>query len=205
MSSQATYLSLADAKENFLAEDVETVVETPDYFDVSVTPPGEYLSASRKVTKVTKKTDGSVVFELTLEGGIRTLDETGQVFGNGKYPFRVWISTKLFTQMGKPGQTSGAAQFLRENGYDQKSLKTLSDVIDAMDASQSTPLKVWVAWTDRGVKQPDGSYKNLNLKTKDFVTGQNSDGTPVYSPVINVNGTQVIATEKIGSFKAYNG
>lgn len=204
MGTQETYLSLDAARDNFLAEPVDAVTETPDYLDIAVTPPGEYLSQRRRVTKVTKKPDNSVTFELTLEGGIRTLD-TGLVFGNGKYPFRTWVSTKLFTQQGKPGQTSGVAQYLKEAGYDPKTLRTQADILDAMEQSQEVPLKVYVGWTDRGEKQPDSTYTNLNLKTKDFINGQAEDGKPTYTPQVERNGKKVTATEKIGGFRSYGG
>lgn len=203
MSTQTAYLSLAEAKENLLSEDIPFVSETEDYFDSNITPVGEYLSQSRTITKVTPKNDGSLVFEVSLTGGVRNLDGSGVTYGNGKYPFRTWLSTKLFTQNGRPGQTSSAAQYLREAGIDPKVLKTKSDFVEAMEASLTVPLKVFIGWTDRGEKQGDGSYTRRNMKTKDFVTGQREDGSPIYSPEIEVNGQTVRATEKVGSFRGF--
>lgn len=202
-NTAGAYLSLAEAKESMLSENVPFVVESEDYFDSNLTPVAEYLTQSRNITKVTGKPDGSIVFEISLTGGVQTLDGSGVSFGNGKYPFRTWLSTKLYSQSGRPGQTSGAAQYLREAGIDPKNLKVRGDFLEAMESSLLTPMKVFVGWTDRGEKQPDGSYTRRNLKTKDFITGQKEDGSPIYSPVIDVNGVQVKATEKIGSFRSF--
>jgi hypothetical protein len=202
-ANASSYLSLAEAKENLLSEDIPFVTETADYYDQNLTPVGEYLSQSRTITKVTPKADGSIVFEVSLTGGIRTLDGSGVTFGGGKYPFRTWLSTKLFAQNGRPGQTSSAAQYLREAGLDPKGLNTKSDFIEGMEASLSIPLKVFIGWTDRGEKQADNTYTRRNMKTKDFITGQKEDGSPLYSPVVNVNGVEVKATEKVGSFRSF--
>lgn len=203
MTTANAYLSLAEAKENFTAENIPFVVETEDYSDQTLTPVGEYLSQSRSITKVTPKPDGSVVFELSLTGGVQTLDGSGVTYGGGKYPFRTWLSTKLFAQNGRPGQTSGAAQYLREAGIDPKNLKTKTDFIEGMEASLMVPMKVFVARTDRGEKQPDGSYTRRNLKTKDFLVGSSPEGTPIYAATIDLNGITVKGTEKIGSFRSF--
>lgn len=205
--STDSYLDLAKGREQFLAEPIDFVVETTDYYDVSVTPPGEYLSVSRTIEKIANKVDPvtnvtSTTFTVLLTGGIRSLGTDGSVYNNGKFPLRGWLSTKLFEQTGKPGKTSQAAQYLKEAGFDPKGLDR-ELFLEAMEASLTTPMKVYIAWKDRGVKQPDGSYKDLKLKTKDFITGQREDGSPIYSPVITVNGVEVKATEKIASFRAF--
>lgn len=205
MSSPATHLDLAAARENFLAEDVEVIVESNDFSNISVTPPGEYLTPFRTLGNITTKVvEGQTVttFEIQLTGGVKDLN-TGQTFGGGKYPFRTWQSTKLFEQSGKPGKTSQISQYLREAGFDPKTLRTRQDIMDAVEASLNVPLKVYIAWKDRGVKQADGSWKDYNLKTKDFQTGTREDGSKIYSSVITYNGEEVRATEKVGSFKSF--
>lgn len=202
MASQAVYTDLAAARENAVAENVETIVETPDYFDMNVTPPGEYLTQARTIAKITNKQNGTTTFEIHLTGGVKDLT-SGVAFGNGKYPFRKWLSTTLFEQNGKPGKTSQVSQYLREAGFDPKTLRSKQDVLDAMEASLNVPMKVYVGWRDKGVKQPDESYTDLKLKTKDFITGQREDGSPIYSPVITRDGVEVKATENIGSFRSF--
>lgn len=201
MASPATYNDLAAAREQYVAENVDVIIETNDYFDVTVTPPKEYLTPQRSLAKINNKPDGTTTFELQLTGGVKDL-ETGQAFGTGKYPFRTWLSTKLFEQNGKPGKTSQVSQYLKEAGFDPKTLKNRQDILDAMEASLNIPLKVFIAWRDKGVKQADNTWTDRKLKTRDFeVIDEN--GTKKYSPVITVDGEQVFATEKVGSFRSF--
>jgi hypothetical protein len=178
--------------------------DTPGF---KVTPPGKYLSQSRVVRgkKITKGDyAGHFEFEIRLEGGI--IDpKTGKTFGTGKFPMTKKVSTIPFplkdfdTQQpilnadGSQKKSSAVANYLMQFNYKPSNM-TLNEVLDAMVETQAIPLGVGVGRTDKrvegGVDPATGKTVWLGgeLKTKDFQTGVDADGNPIYADVVTKDG-----------------
>lgn len=179
-----------------VAEQVDSI-ETDDYVDYNLIQPGTYLSQSR-VIKVSKK-ERWFSAEISFPAGIQN-PETGQSFGGGQYPLRTWVTSKKYQQEGKPGQTSGMAEYLKSVGFDVKLLQTNEDILDALEESQNLPVNVFIGWTNKTEKLPDGSYSKEFAKLKDFNVGTKEE--PVYQPfVVDANGTKFPAKHKVSSFR----
>ncbi len=191
--SEDLYVSPSELKN--VAEQVESI-ETDDFVDFAIIPVGEYLSQSRTI-KVAKK-EKWFSAEVSFPNGIQN-EETGQSFGGGQFPLRTWITSKKYEQAGKPGQTSGIAEYLKKVGYDVKLLTTNEDILDALEESQAVPVKVYVGWTNRTEKLPDGTYSKEFAKTKDFNVGTKEE--PSYQPFFVKDGEKVLARHKVSGFK----
>lgn len=192
-----TFTSLDELRNAGVEEDF--VVESNDYIENMPPLPGVYVSPSRTLSGIKKKPDGTTTFELSFTTGLHDVT-TGKIHGEGKYPFRNWPSTKPFVPQNGTGYTSGVAQYLSKVGFDTKGM-TADQMINAVEESLSLPVGVKVDWEDQGVKQDDGSYSSLKLKSKDFITGKTEAGEDIYSPIITVNGTQVKAKARISGFR----
>lgn len=179
--------------------DPNEVVETEDYFNKSVIPVGKYLSTQRDIVGVKHKADGSVTVTLALTGGIQKPDNGGFTYGGGQFPLKAYLSTKLFSFSDRPGKTSGLAQYLRACGLEPKGM-SVKDMLTIVPQTLATPVVVKIEWSDKGEKQADGSYTNLKLKSRDFITGRTENGDPVFSPQIVVDGRTVEAVAKVGGF-----
>jgi hypothetical protein len=179
--------------------DPTQVVETDDFQDSAVIPVATYTSPSREIKRVDRKDDGNVTIELHFTTGLHA--DSGRVYGDGRFPQRTWISSKLFALPDRPGKTSSLAQYLKACGFETKG-KTLPEMLDAVAESLTNPVNVFVGRTDKAVQQADGSYKSDNLKTKDFVNGTNEDGSPSYGVTATKNGKTYTAKAKIQGFRA---
>lgn len=167
-----------------------TDIESNDYSPFEVPHPGNYLSQSREI-RAKQKDDGTVTFELTFVGGL-TDPNTGKVIFAAR-PEKTWLSTKKYTRTGRPGQTSSVAEYLRACGMDPKQVGSLTD---ALLASQSIPLLVYVAWEDRSEKVGD-TWVNAGLKTRDF--NQGSKEEPHYVPQVEKDGKVYTARARVTS------
>lgn len=183
--------------------DPNDVAQTDDYFDEFVIPVGTYTSFQREIAKNAKgdpdirhKDDGSVVIALSLTGGIQS--ETGEVFANGTYPLKAYISSKRYSVPGRPGQTSGLAQYLKATG-EEVGGKLTRDLLDMIPGSLEVPVGVQIGWSDRSEKLADGTFKNANLKTKDF--NQGSKQEPRYVPVVTIDGKTYKASAKVDGWR----
>lgn len=174
-------------------EELVGPIETGDFKPgVALTPVGEYISHTRKITGKGKP-DGNFVFTVELTGGVQD-PNTGKVF-NARFPLKTWISTTPYKQEGKAGTTSGVASYLRACGLNPK-VDTKEALMAALEESQAIPVGVFIGRTDRSEKLADGSYSEpLNLKLKAFLQ---ADGT--YADAIEVDGKIVQAKEKVGGF-----
>jgi hypothetical protein len=206
----STYQDLSDLAS--VAEDVPEGIQSKDYTDRRLAPPGrDYVSLSRSI-KAKQKPDKSITFEITLAGGLTKESDGRTYFAGGKYPLRTWVSTKLWRREGQPGSTSGVAEYLKlfidpatGKRYDAKGLTTTA-AIAAMQATAGSPVKVVIGWRDKGVAtgevRPDGTkvYRDLGLKTKDFLVEGNGVGAPHYTPEIVRDGQTIFATEYVVGF-----
>ena len=192
MSEAAIYVSPSELKN--VAEQVDSI-ETDDFVDFAIIPVGNYLSQSRSI-KVAKK-EKYFSAEISFTNGIQ--DESGKSFGGGQYPIRTWVTSKKYEQDGKPGQTSSMAEYLKKVGYDVKQLPTNEDILDALEESQTLPVKVYIGWTNRTEKLDDGSYSKEFAKTKDFNVGSKEE--PIYQPFFEKDGVKVLARHKVSGFK----
>jgi hypothetical protein len=200
--SEDVYTSPSELKN--IAEQVDEI-ETDDYVDYQLIPVGTYVSQSRqvKVTQKSKNVDGVmkrfISAEVSFPNGIQN-EETGQALGGGQYPLRTWVTTLRFpAREGQTGETSGVAEYLKRVGFDPKQLKSVEDILDALEESQALPVKVYVGWTNKTEKLDDGSYTKEFAKTKDFNIGTKEE--PSYQPFFVKDGTKVLAKHKIAGFK----
>lgn len=190
------FTSLDELRNAGLDEDF--VVESNDFVENMPPLPGVYVSPSRNITNI-KKAGDITTFELSFTTGLHD-PNTGKVHGEGKYPFRTWPSTKPFVPNNGTGYTSGVAQYLSRVGFDTKGM-TADQMVDAVEESLNLPVGVRVDWEDKGEKQDDGTYTSLKLKSKDFITGTDADGNPIYSPRITRDGKVIEARARISGFR----
>lgn len=197
--TETTYFDPSELRAIAETIDPTEVVETSDYFDDFIIPIGTYLTQSREIRKVTKKADGSVTVEIALTSGVETMGNGGVTYGVGKFPLRSWLSSKLFEQEGRPGKTSGLAQYLKAAHIDTKG-KSVGEMLELLPETLQTAMKVRIEWQDKGVKQTDGTYSNANLKSKDFLVGKTAEGEATYHPIVVKNGVEYKAQHRVGSF-----
>lgn len=205
MSTQPTF-DIADLIA--IAENVDPndVVETEDYSDDLVLPVGYYLNPSREIASVTSKPDKknpgkeTVTVRLNLTGGL--FHEDGRSYG-GKFAFPYWINSSLFARDGRPGMTSGIAEYLKAVGVETKGM-ALGDMLSILPETLNTPCEFFAGLTDKGVKdETTGQWSQANLKLKDFKTGAVDDnGKPVYSRTVEKNGVLYHAKTKIQGVRA---
>lgn len=190
--------TLPQIAEEFSADDV---VETPDFDDSNLIPVGRYISTFRTLVDVKKGKDkeGKEVAKITMALTSGVVAESGATFGGGKYPLKTWMNSGLFSYEGQTGSTSSLSQYLKACGIDTKG-KTVKEMVSLLNETLTTPVYVRIERTEKGIKQEDGSYKNLNLKTKDFLTGQDAEGNNVYASSIVKDGTLIEGKAKVGNF-----
>lgn len=200
MSSATTYTDISELRNAGLDENF--VVESDDFFENAPQPVGVYVSPSRTITRINKKDDGSVVFELTFGSGLLTPDGSRSYGVGSKYPIKTYISTKLFALPDKPGLTSSASQYLTRCGFNTKGM-TIGDFINAVGESVNLPVGVRIDWENRTEKDAaTGQYPKPTMKSKDFITGTDAEGNPTYSPQVTVNGTTFTARARVNGFRA---
>lgn len=193
MSEEVVYTNPSELKN--VAEQVDSI-ESEDYTGYELIPVGDYLSQSRSI-KVAKK-ERYFSAEISFPNGIQNL-ETGRSFGGGQYPLRTWVTSKKYQQEGKTGETSGMAEYLKKVGFDVKQLRTNEDILDALEESQNLPVKVFVGWTNKTEKLPDGTYTKEFAKTRDFNVGSKDE--PSYQPFFVKDGVKILAKHKVSGFK----
>lgn len=193
MSEAVVYVNPSELKN--VAEQVDSI-ETDDFIDYNLIPVGDYISQSR-VVKVTPK-GKYFSAEISFPNGIQNPD-TGESFGGGQYPLRTWVTSKKYKQEGKPGETSGMAEYLKKVGFDVKGLHTNEDILDALEESQNLPVKVFIGRTNRTERLPDGTYSEEFAKTKDFNVGTKEE--PSYQPFFIKDGVKVFGKHKVSGFK----
>jgi hypothetical protein len=163
--------------------DPSAVVETADYSDRQILPVARYSNPYREIGKFTPKDyDGvkGVMFTLKLVGGLQSL-EGGDISFGGDQALLSWPNTKLFNRgQNRPGKTSSLAEYLYACGIDTAGA-TLQDMIRLVPETLTTPVGVRVGLQERGKKQDDGTWKQINLNTKDFNIGTSKEPKFVYS------------------------
>ena len=162
-------------------------LETSDYSDYEITPPGKYLSGNRKIT-FRQKEDGNLTFRIEFVGGLIDPATGRKVFR----PDVTWASTKKFSRFNRPGQTSQVAIYLRAAGFD---LDQVSSLQEAMLASENVPVSVVTGLEDKGKPDGQGGYTNKGLKTKDFI---GVDGK--FTPQVMIDGEVYTAKPRVQSF-----
>lgn len=187
-----------------IAENIDPadVVETEDYSEAQILPVGNYLNPSREIAGVTtKKNDEGkeiVTVRLNLTGGVHS--DSGAAFGTGKFPFPIWISSRLYSRENRPGATSSLAEYLKACGLDTAGMK-VRDMLEILPETLNTPTEVFIGLTDKGVKVGD-TWTQANLKTKDFATGEKDEqGKPKYAFTTIKNGVSYTAKNKVQNFR----
>lgn len=181
-----------------LRNQVEQVseIESDDYVGGFLIPVGSYLSQSRDIKVAEKK--GFLSLEISFPNGIQ--NEGGNTFGGGQYPLRTWVSNRPYPEReGQAGSTSSMAEYFKAVGFNPKELRTKEDVFDAIRDSQGLPVKVFIGWTNKTEKLPDGTYSKEFAKTKDFNTGTKEE--PSYVPFFIKDGSKVEAKHKVAGFR----
>lgn len=194
--NELAYTSPAELKNSI--EQVEEI-ETDDYVDGFLIPVGSYLSQSRAIKVAAREKGGKkyISAEVSFPSGIQS--DGGASFGGGQYPLRTWVTSLTFVREGQTGATSGVAEYLKKVGFDVKQLKSSDDILDALEESQALPVKVFIGWTNKSEKLPDGTYAKEFAKTKDFNTGTKEE--PAYVPFFVKDGVKVEAKHKVAGFK----
>ncbi len=134
----------------------EEPVEAEDYVPFAATPPGKYISPSRRITG-RQRDDGHISFKIELQGGIVDVDDPSRTFEKGdKYPMTDRrTSTKPFQDFDR-GITSGASKYLRAFGVSTKGVR--ADAIPAlMLETQTQAVGVSVGRTVKA-KEVDGGW-----------------------------------------------
>ncbi len=158
----------------------EEPVEAEDYVPFAATPPGKYISPSRRITG-RQRDDGHFSFKIELQGGIVDVDDASRTFEKGdKYPMTDRrTSTKPFQDFDR-GITSGASKYLRAFGVSTKGIR--ADAIPALLLETQT--------------QPVGVSVGRTAKAKD-VNGK------WLKPFHDGKGNVVIESERPDGFKEF--
>jgi hypothetical protein len=175
------------------AAEVIGEAETNDYQEFVLLQPGVYVNPSRTIKAKMDNGKPTGTFEITFTGG---LFREGKSFGGTK--LRTWISTKLYEQEGRPGKTSGVAEYLKRAGFQVKGL-TGPALVELLAESQSRPIGAGVSWTNTTERNPEtGEYGKEFAKTKDFNVGTKDE--PMYVPEVEINGQKVQARHRVSYF-----
>lgn len=194
-ASASEYLDLNELA-NF-SEPLPEDIESADYVAFKTMPVGNYLSASRKITGKRTK-EGHITFTVVHEGGLVFAD-SGKTYAR-QYPLKKFISTKPYQLPETSGKTSGVAEYLRACDFDPKGM-SLDTILAAMMESQTIAVGCFVGRTDRRVKnETTGEWAGGKLKTKDFRSGVDTDGKPVYGEFAEKDGKTYRATPTILSY-----
>lgn len=173
-------------------------VESADYAPYELLDPGDqYISKTREVfvaNKVSKRGDPFLSIEIRVS---ELEDANGETITLDR-PLRTWINTLQFSRRNRPGTSSSAAEYLQEAGYDPKSLNA-EMLLEALQESTATPLRVVIGWTNRTKKLDDGSYSEEFAKTADFNQGTKDE--PQYVPSFEKDGETVLARHRIVRFR----
>lgn len=186
------FVSLNDLQ--VVAEELPEVLESGDYIDYDLIPVGLYLSNQRRIT-ARQKADGTTTFQVEFIGGVVNTD-TGATFGNGSFPLKTYVSTKKYSLPNRPGQTSSAAQYLRELGIDPK---TVDSVVGAMGETETAPVRIFIGWTNKTEKLADGTYEKETMKTRDFNVGTKEE--PNYQPMVQIGEKVFQAKHRVQGFR----
>lgn len=191
--------NLQQIAEEFSANDV---VETSDFDDANLIPVGRYISTFRTLVDVKKDLDKNQkeVAKITIALTSGVVAESGATFGGGKYPLKTWMNSTLFSYEGQTGSTSSLSQYLKACGIDTKG-KTVPEMVALLGETLTVPVYVRIERTDKAIKnEVTGKYDNLNLKTRDFLTGQDAEGNNIYASSIVKDGVLVAGKAKVGNF-----
>lgn len=183
------YATFDDLRAN--AEELPEGVETPDYTDEYIIPPGRFLSTSREVKPKAAESGKPITFELQFPTGLQNGKST---YGLGRFPERAWVSTKLYEQAGRAGKTSSVAQYLRACGINPKGMTT-AQLIDAMQESQTLPVTTIIGWEERVSPDENGRWPKTKLRTKHFNKGTKEN--PVYVPEVEIDGVTYHARHRV--------
>lgn len=198
--NELAYTSPSELKNNI--EQVNEI-QSDDFVEGFLIPIGDYVSNSRTVTGAprSKIVNGKKVdylsFEIAFTGGFQ--NDSGQNFGGGQYPVKTWINTLPFQREGQTGFSTSAADYLKKVGYDVSQLKEKDALLDAIEESQTLPVKLNIKWTNKTERLDDGSYSKEFAKNVDFNVGTKEE--PSYVPFFVKDGVKVEAKHRVGGFK----
>lgn len=198
--NELAYTSPSELKNN-----IEQVIEiqSDDFVEGFLIPIGDYVSQARTITGAarSKVVAGKVIeyvsFEIAFTGGFN--NDAGQNFGSGQYPVKTWINTLPFQREGQVGFSTSAADYLKKVGYDVSQLKEKDAFLDAIEESQTLPVKLSIKWTNKTEKLGDGTYSKEFAKNVDFNVGSKEE--PSYVPFFVKDGVKVEAKHRVGGFK----
>lgn len=178
-----------------MPEDVPAQIESFDYSSATLMPIGYYISHSRTITPKRSQKSGKLYYEVSFTSGLQN-PETGETFGQGRYPERMFLFGTQFNRTGRKGSTSDVADYLRSCNLNPK---TISSVATALQESQDTPVMVFVSWTNKTEKLDDGTWTKEVLKGRDFNFGTADE--PDYRDVVVKDGVTYNARHKAVGFR----
>ena len=191
--SQESPMTLDDIRN--MPEDVPETIESEDYSPYDLIPIGYYVSRQREIVARKGKDSGKLYYEVRFLSGLED-PISSMLYGKGKYPERMFMFPNLRTREGKPGQTSDVAEYLRACGIDPKGI---SSVADALQESCDKEVMVFMSWTNKTEKNPDGTWEKEVLRGKDFNVG--TAGDPEYKTSVSVDGVSYTAKHKPVGFR----
>lgn len=182
-------------------EPVEGIeVESSDYAPYELLDPGDgYISKQREVfvaNKVSKRNQPFLSIEVRVSELENEAGETIQL----ERPLRTWINTLQFSRRNRPGTSSSAAEYLKEAGYDPKTLNA-EQILEALQESTQTPLRVVIGWTNRTKKIAENEYTDEFARTRDFNVAPEGE-PPQYVPSFEKDGETVLAKHRIVRFRS---
>lgn len=185
-------LTLDDVKN--MPEDVPSNIESFDYSSATLMPIGYYISHSRVITPK-KSAKGRIYYEVSFTSGLQN-PETGENFGLGRYPERMFLFGTQFTRTGRKGSTSDVADYLRSCGINPKGIASVSE---ALQQSQDMPVMAFVSWTNKTSKLDDGTWEKEILKGRDFNFGTADE--PEYRDTVLRDGQTYTARHKVVGYR----
>lgn len=176
--------------------DDNEVIESADYTPFETTPVGTYVSPTRKI--YVKDNTKGLSIQVELTGGVVNVD-TGRTY-NSKFPLKAYLNDSQFERKGRPGKTSELAEYLRAFGFDTRGM-TRAQTKEALQESQSQPVEVFIGWTNKKEKLPNGTWDDSapKLKTKDFFISDGNGGGH-YIPTVTIDGRTFKARPRVTSF-----
>lgn len=186
-------LTLEDVKN--MPEDVPAQIESFDYSSAVLIPIGYYFSPTRTITPKKSAKSGKIYYEVAFNTGLQN-SESGENFGTGKYPERMFLFGTQFSRTGRKGSTSDVADYLRSCGLDPKGI---TSVAEALQQSQEMPVMCFVSWTNKTEKLADGTWTKEVLKGRDFNFG--TADAPQYKDTVTRDGETFTARHKVVGFR----
>lgn len=166
-------------------EQVDSIqIESPDYTDYELLPPGTYTSPDR-IVKAEVRTDknGKPYIMARLEFPSLTDTEGKAIFL--RKPIVKYIFSFTRKQRNHQGETSDVSKYLKASGIELGGNVVADTLKNALGESAGYPIRVRVEWTNRTPKNQAGEYLPEKAYTSDFSAGAN--GATTYIPKLTAD------------------